>query len=211
MEEKIAALNLSQKEIDSARKTYRKAKQHRPFGFVLWLIFALIWAGFGYLTYSVGEVDGGGDMTGVVIGVFGIPTALMVLFCILGNSKSKKKHQMWNAEVAKMNPVLTELFKQELIEEKEKQRLEDIEWKKKNEEQFREDMKEVGQDMKKLGKLIVENIKADIEDAWWRWSVKRLPSKKKGDSLCLFLLWKLLWVWLWALPLHGFLLRHIPL
>lgn len=167
MEEKIAALNLSQKEIDSARKTYRKAKQHRPFGFVLWLIFALIWAGFGYLTYSVGEVDGGGDMTGVVIGVFGIPTALMVLFCILGNSKSKKKHQMWNAEVAKMNPVLTELFKQELIEEKEKQRLEDIEWKKKNEEQFREDMKEVGQDMKKLGKLIVENIKADIEDAYY--------------------------------------------
>ena len=130
MEEKISALNLSQKEIDSARKTYRKAKQHRPFGFVLWLIFALIWAGFGYLTYSVGEVDGGGDMTGVVIGVFGIPSALMVLFCILGNSKSKKKHQMWNAEVAKMNPVLTELFKQELIEEKEKQRLEDIEWKK---------------------------------------------------------------------------------
>lgn len=167
MEEKIAALNLSQKEIDSARKTYRKAKQHRPFGFVLWLIFALIWAGFGYLTYSVGEVDGGGDMTGVVIGVFGIPTALMVLFCILGNSKSKKKHQMWNAEVAKMNPVLTELFKQELIEEKEKQRLEDIEWKKKNEEQFKEDMKEVGQDMKKLGKMIVENIKADIEDAYY--------------------------------------------
>ncbi len=167
MEEKIAALNLSQKEIDSARKTYRKAKQHRPFGFVLWLIFALIWAGFGYLTYSVGEVDGGGDMTGVVIGVFGIPTALMVLFCILGNFKSKKKHQMWNAEVAKMNPVLTELFKQELIEEKEKQRLEDIEWKKKNEEQFKEDMKEVGQDMKKLGKMIVENIKADIEDAYY--------------------------------------------
>lgn len=167
MEEKIAALNLSQKEIDSARKTYRKAKQHRPFGFFLWLIFALIWAGFGYLTYSVGEVDGGGDMTGVVIGVFGIPTALMVLFCILGNSKSKKKHQMWNAEVAKMNPVLTELFKQELIEEKEKQRLEDIEWKKKNEEQFKEDMKEVGQDMKKLGKMIVENIKADIEDAYY--------------------------------------------
>ena len=74
---------------------------------------------------------------------------------------------MWNAEVAKMNPVLTELFKQELIEEKEKQRLEDIEWKKKNEEQFKEDMKEVGQDMKKLGKLIVENIKADIEDAYY--------------------------------------------
>lgn len=167
MEEKIAALNLSQKEIDSARKTYRKAKQHRPFGFVLWLIFALIWAGFGYLTYSVGEVDGGGDMTGVVIAVFGIPTALMVLFCILGNSKSKKKHQMWNAEVAKMNPVLTELFKQEFIEEKEKQRLEDIEWKKKNEEQFKEGMKEVGQDMKKLGKMIIEDIKADIEDSYY--------------------------------------------
>ena len=66
-----------------------------------------------------------------------------------------------------MNPVLTELFAQELVDEKEKQRLEDIAWKKKNEEQFREDMKEVGQDMKKLGKMIAENIKADIEDAWY--------------------------------------------
>ena len=66
-----------------------------------------------------------------------------------------------------MNPALIELFKQELVDEKEKQRLEDIAWKKKNEEQFREDMKEVGQDMKKLGKMIAENIKADIEDAWY--------------------------------------------
>ncbi len=167
MKEKIAALNLSQKEIDSARKTYRKAKQHRPFGFVLWLIFALIWAGFGYLTYSVGEVDGGGDMTGVVIGVFGIPTALMVLFCILGNSKSKKKHQMWNAEVAKMNPVLTEMFQTELELEKAEDKRKALEQNEKDKEEIEAGLRDAGQAVKDLGKLIVENIKADIEDAYY--------------------------------------------
>ena len=67
-----------------------------------------------------------------------------------------------------MNPVLIDLFKQELVDEKEKQRLEDIAWKKKNEEEFREGMKEVGQDMKKLGKMIAEDIKESIEDAYYK-------------------------------------------
>lgn len=167
MEEKIAALNLSQKEIDSARKIYRKAQTGRPKGFIFWLLLALIWCGLWFLVTSVGEISGGEDATGILTAFFGIPAALMFLLFLSGNAKSKKKHQKWCAQVSEMSPALTELFKQELIEEKEKQRLEDIEWKRKTEEEFREDMKEVGQDMKKLGKMIIEDIKADIEDAYY--------------------------------------------
>lgn len=167
MENKIAALNLSQKEIDSARKIYRKVQKGRPKGFIFWLLLALVWIGLWVLVTSVGEISGGEDATGILTAFFGIPAALMFLLFLSGNGKSKKKYKKWCAEVSEMNPALTELFKQELVEEKETQRLEDIEWKKKNEEQFKEDMKEVGQDMKKLGKMIVENIKADIEDAYY--------------------------------------------
>ena len=67
-----------------------------------------------------------------------------------------------------MDPALIELFKQELIEEKEQQRLEDIAWKKKNEEEFRKDMKELGQDFKKLGKMIAEDIRESAEDEWYK-------------------------------------------
>ena len=167
MEEKIAALNLSQKEIDSARTIYRKAKSGRPKGFIVWLLMALVWIGFWVLATTVGEIGGEEDAAGILTAFFGIPAALLFLLFLSGNAKSKKKHKKWCAQVSEMNPVLTELFAQELVEEKEKQRLEDIAWKKKNEEQFREDMKEVGQDMKELGKMIAENIKADIEDAWY--------------------------------------------
>lgn len=37
-EEKIATLNLSQKEIDSARQIYRKVQTGRPKGFIVWLL-----------------------------------------------------------------------------------------------------------------------------------------------------------------------------
>ena len=167
MEEKLASLNLSKKEIDSARLIYRKVQTGRPKGFIVWLLMALVWIGLLVLVTSVGEISGGEDATGILTAFFGIPAAISFLLFLSGNGRSKKKYKKWCAQVSEMNPVLTELFAQELVDEKEKQRLEDIAWKKKNEEQFREDMKEVGQDMKKLGKMIAENIKADIEDAWY--------------------------------------------
>ena len=167
MEEKLASLNLSKKEIDSARQIYRKVQTGRPKGFIVWLLMALVWIGLLVLVTSVGEISGGEDATGILTAFFGIPAAISFLLFLSGNGRSKKKYKKWCAQVSEMNPVLTELFAQELVDEKEKQRLEDIAWKKKNEEQFREDMKEVGQDMKKLGKMIAENIKADIEDAWY--------------------------------------------
>lgn len=168
MEEKLATLNLSQKEIDSARQIYRKAQTGRPKGFIIWLLMALVWIGLLVLVTSVGEISGGEDATGILTAFFGIPAAISFLLFLSGNGRSKKKYKKWCAQVSEMNPVLIELFKQELVEEKEKQRLEDIAWKKKNEEEFREGMKEVGQDMKKLGKMIAEDIKESIEDAYYK-------------------------------------------
>ena len=167
MEEKLASLNLSKKEIDSARQIYRKVQTGRPKGFIVWLLMALVWIGLLVLVTSVGEISGGEDATDILTAFFGIPAAISFLLFLSGNGRSKKKYKKWCAQVSEMNPVLIELFKQELVDEKEKQRLEDIAWKKKNEEEFRKDMKEVGQEMKKLGKMVVENIKADIEDAWY--------------------------------------------
>ena len=168
MEEKFATLNLSKKEIDSARQVYRKVQTGRPKGFVIWLLMALVWIGLLILVTSVGEISGGEDSTGILTAFFGIPAAISFLLFLSGNGRSKKKYKKWCAQVSEMNPALIELFKQELVDEKEKQKLEDIAWKKKNEEEFREGMKEVGQDMKKLGKMIAEDIKESIEDAYYK-------------------------------------------
>lgn len=168
MEEKLAALNLSKKEIDSARNIYRKVQTGRPKGFIVWLLMALVWIGLLVLVTSVGEISGGEDATGILTAFFGIPAVISFLLFLSGNGRSKKKYKKWCAQVSEMNPILIELFKQELVDEKEKQRLEDIAWKKKNEEEFRKDMKELGQDFKKLGKMIAEDIEESIEDAYYK-------------------------------------------
>ena len=59
MEEKLATLNLSKKEIDSARQIYRKVQTGRPKGFIVWLLMALVWIGLLVLVTSVGEISGG--------------------------------------------------------------------------------------------------------------------------------------------------------
>ncbi len=109
---------MTKKEINEARKAYQRSKQSRSFGFVIWLLMALVWAGFGYLVYNVGEVSGTDDPTAVLNALFGIPVILLVVLFIRGNFRSIKKHKALKAKVAAMDPALIALFQQEEEQER---------------------------------------------------------------------------------------------
>ena len=167
MEEKLASLNLSKKEIDSARQIYRKVQTGRPKGFIVWLLMALVWIGLLVLVTSVGEISGGEDATGILTAFFGIPAAISFLLFLSGNGRSKKKYNKWCAQVSEMNPVLIALFQQELEAAKEEDKRKALEEKEKEKKQAEEDAREIIAGVKEIGRLIVEDIKADIEDAYY--------------------------------------------
>ena len=137
-------MQMTKKEINEARKAYQRSKQSRSFGFVIWLLMALVWAGFGYLVYNVGEVSGTDDPTAVLNALFGIPVILLVVLFIRGNFRSIKKHKALKAKVAAMDPALIALFQQEEEQERAEaeQRAFDRGLEKMEEEEIKREIKE---------------------------------------------------------------------
>lgn len=137
-------LQMTKKEINTARKAYQRSQYPRSFGFVIWLLMALVWVGFGYLVYNVGEVSGTDDPTAALNALFGIPVILLVVLFVRGNFRSIKKHKALKAKVAAMDPALIALFEEEAEQERaaEAQRAFDRGLEKMEEEEIKREIKE---------------------------------------------------------------------
>lgn len=162
MENAAAYPKLSEKELKKARKTYRKAKEGRSKGFLFWLVMAL---GLVFLGFLMRSQDGASienfTETFTILGV------LLVALFIIGNFRSIKKYKAIKEEASKIDPALVAMFQQELDEEEAEAKRREIE----SEERAKAKAKAAGEDFKQsakdLGKLIVKNIKEDMEDAWY--------------------------------------------
>ncbi len=160
----IAAVypKLSEKELKKARKTYRKAQEGRSKGFLFWLVMAL---GVVFLGFLMRSQDGASienfTETFTILGV------LLVALFIIGNFRSIKKYKAIKEKASKIDPALAAMFQQELDEEEAEAKRREIE----SEERAKAKAKAAGEDFKQsakdLGKLIVKNIKEDMEDAWY--------------------------------------------
>lgn len=162
MENAAVYPELSEKELKNARQTYRKAQAGRSKGFIFWLVMAvgLVFLGFLMRSQDSASVENFSE-TFTVLGV------LFVAFFIIGNFRSIKKYKAVKEEVSKIDPALAAMFQQELDEEEAEAKRREIE----SEERAKAKAKAAGEDFKQsakdLGKLIVKNIKEDMEDAWY--------------------------------------------
>ena len=163
MENKTLYHELSEKELKTARATYRKAQAGRSKGFLVWLVLAL---GLVFLGFLMRTQDGGTSIdnfneTFTVLGV-----AFALLF-IVGNFRSIKKYKAIKEKASKIDPALAAMFQQELDEEKAEAKRKEIEQRKRDRAEAKADMLEMNKEAKKLGSLIAKTIKEDIEDSWY--------------------------------------------
>ena len=171
MESSTAFPELSEKELNKSRKIYRKFQSGRSKGFILWLVVAAIWFGIGYLAYIANSNNMTDSSMGVLKGFFGMPIVLMIVFFFIGNFRSIQKHKAQKEMISRMSPALTEMLQKELDLEKAEAKQKAIEQKKKEKEEIdaalKSTAKELGKDFADLGKLVVKNIKEDLEDSWY--------------------------------------------
>ena len=162
MENAAAYPELSKKELKKARKTYRKAQAGRSKGFLFWLAMALglVFLGFLMRSQDSASIENFTE-TFTILGV------LLVALFIIGNFRSIKKYKAIKEKASKIDPALAAMFQQELDEEEAEAKRREIE----SEERAKAKAKAAGEDFKQsakdLGKLIVKNIKEDMEDAWY--------------------------------------------
>ena len=162
MENAAVYPKLSEKELKKARKTYRKAQEGRSKGFLFWLVMALglVFLGFLMRSQDSASIENFSE-TFTVLGV------LFVVLFVAGNFRSIKKYKAIKEKASKINPALAAMFQQELDEEEAEAKRREIE----SEERAKAKAKAAGEDFKQsakdLGKLIVKNIKEDMEDAWY--------------------------------------------
>ena len=162
MENAAVYPELSEKELEKARQTYRKAREGRSKGFLFWLVMAV---GLVFLSFLMRSQDSASvenfSETFTVLGV------LFVAFFIIGNFRSIKKYKTIKEKASKLEPALAAMFQQELDKEKAEAKRREIAKREQEKEQAKKDAEDMRQAAKNLGKLIVENIKEDMEDAWY--------------------------------------------
>ena len=159
MENKTLYHELSEKELKTARETYRKAQAGRSKGFLIWLVLAL---GLVFLGFLMRTQDGGTSIdnfneTFTVLGV------VFALLFVVGNFRSIKKYKAIKEKTSKIDPALAAMFQQELDEEKAEAKRKEIEQRERDRAEAKADMLKINKEAKKLGSLIVKTIK-DVED-----------------------------------------------
>ena len=122
MENKTLYHELSEKELKTARETYRKAQAGRSKGFLIWLVLAL---GLVLLGSLMRTQDGGTSIdnfneTFTVLGV------VFALLFIVGNFRSIKKYKAIKEKASKIEPALAAMFQQELDVEKAEATIKEI-------------------------------------------------------------------------------------
>lgn len=159
MENAAVYPELSEKELENARQTYRKAQAGRSKGFLFWLVMAVGLVFFGFLMRSQdsASVENFSE-TFTVLGV------LFVAFFIIGNFRSIKKYKVIKEKASKLEPALVAMFQQELDEEKAEAKRREIEREERADARAKAATEDLKQSAKNLGKLIVKNIKEDMED-----------------------------------------------
>ena len=162
MENTTAYPELSEKELEIARQTYRKAQAGRSKGFLFWLVLGVGVVLLRFLMQSQ-------DSTSIeeFSAAFNILGVLVVAFFIIGNFRSIKKYKVIKEKASKLDPALVAMFQQELDEEKAEAKRREIEREERADARAKAATEDLKQSAKNLGKLIVKNIKEDMEDAWY--------------------------------------------
>ncbi len=162
MENTTVYPELSEKELKNARKTYRKAQAGRSKGFLFWLVLGV---GVVLLRFLMQSQDSASiEEFSAAFNILGV---LVVAFFIIGNFRSIKKYKAIKEKASQIDPALAAMFQQELDEEKAEAKRQAIENREREKERARQDAEDMRQEAKKLGKLIIKNIKEDMEDAWY--------------------------------------------